>query len=78
MLTMNSDKPQSPCVLEFDFNTKLEQRTEKYTVKCTVLKSVNTNHISEMLFIFFTLQYLYSSFYQLQFTVSFYRHIRYL
>lgn len=66
MLSVNSDKPQPPCVLPFTFKTQLEQRTEKYTVKCTVLKSVNTNHISERLF-FFTLQYLYSSLCQLQF-----------
>lgn len=52
MLSVNSDKPQPPCVLTFTFKTQLEQRTEKYTVKCTVLKSVNTNHISERLFFF--------------------------
>lgn len=70
MLSVNSDKPQPPCVLTFTFNTELEQRTEKYTVKCIVLKSVNKNHISKRLF-FFTLQYLYPSLYQLQFTISF-------
>lgn len=53
MLSVNSDKPQPPCTLAFTFNTKLEQRTEKYMVKCTVLKSVNTNHISKRLCFFF-------------------------
>lgn len=62
---MDSGKPQPPCVITFAFNTKLEQRTDKDMIQ---LESVVLVKISE---VHFSLQFLYSSLYQLQFTVGF-------